>query len=283
MSDIKRFKVTNDLSEEFSVNVCKRMVSKANTHWHDFYEIELCLNGTGTTIINGKIHKISKGYISFLTPSDFHSFDIEEPLEILNLSFAPHWIEYSEFSELLQLINYQHSKLPQKKFEKINFIIENIKSEILENEYLNKKYVSHLLACLIIEFLRITNKNNSNEPVQSEYSVATQKLLYYIHTYFKEDITLESAASYVDLTAGYISKLFKKSFGYGFKEYLTDLRLRHAENMLLNTNKSIADIGYSCGYQSSSHFLRTFNKKHNMSPKEFRKKNNIKVNKQEQN
>jgi len=273
MNNIDRLKVTSDLSLKFLVNVYQRKITTSVIHWHDFYEIDLCLGGSGTTTLNGKVYPISKGYISFLTPSDFHSFDADEPLDILNLTFAPHCIEYSNFSEMLQTMSCLYSRISPEKLEKIQYFIENIKSEITGNKFLNKKYASHLLACLMIEILRINPKATPQSDAADEPTRAMQKMIYYVHAHFKEDITLESVSEYVRLSPGYVSKMFKKNLGYGFKELLTELRLKYAENLLLHSDESITDISYFCGFQSSSHFLRSFSKKYDMSPREFRKNN----------
>lgn len=273
MEKIKRFEVTSDLSEDYTINVAQRTSLDTPTHWHDFYEIDICLGGCGTTTINGKTQPFSEGYISLLTPVDFHSFSVKEELSILNLTFPSQYIEHSDFSELFALTKCICCQVSHKELERICFFVKSIETEIRMGHRLGKKYVSHLLACILIELMRLGRKDIKSETESDILSHSVQKIIFYVHSHFKDDISLESVAEFAGLSPGYVSKMFHKHFGYGFKELLTELRLKHAEKFLINSNESITDILYFSGFQSTSSFLRTFQKKHNMSPRSFRNKN----------
>lgn len=270
MDKIIRHRVTNDLSKDFKINVAKRKCGTIGVHWHDFYEIEICLSGKGINKVNGKDYPIGAGSLFFLTPTDFHSFEVEEKLSIINLTFAPYCIEYSEFSELLCLTRFIHANLDQKTVGKISSLIDIIEDEGISGEYLNQKYASHLLACILIEILRLSRDTEKNRIQNSTLPTPMQKLIYYVHTHFKEDITLKDAAEFADLSAGYVSKMFQTHLNCGFKELLTELRLKHAENLLIHSDEQITDIAYFSGFNSSTHFLRAFEKVHNMPPRTFR-------------
>ena len=65
----------------------KNLNISSTVHWHDFYEIDIILSGSGTTMINGKDHLLSEGTMSFLTPSDFHDIT-SSGLSIFNIQFS---------------------------------------------------------------------------------------------------------------------------------------------------------------------------------------------------
>ena len=66
------------------------------------------------------------------------------------------------------------------------------------------------------------------------------------------------------------SRFFKMRTGKSLSDYIIDVRLGYASSCLIDTNQSIADICFECGFNNLSNFNRIFKKKKNCSPKEFR-------------
>ena len=79
-------------------------------------------------------------------------------------------------------------------------------------------------------------------------------------------------ASYIGLSPVYFHRLFKTYYGITPNDYLLNIRIDKAKNMLLFDNKSIDEIAYECGFNSSTYFSTVFKKKINESPYRFRKK-----------
>ncbi len=70
----------------------------------------------------------------------------------------------------------------------------------------------------------------------------------------------------------YFSKKFKQLTGFGFNEYLTQIRLRKSEILLLSPENSINEIADMCGFSSSNYFGDIFKKHTGLSPSQYRKK-----------
>ena len=70
----------------------------------------------------------------------------------------------------------------------------------------------------------------------------------------------------------YLGKLLNAQYKMPFHEYLNNLRLKAAENLLKTTSKNIIEIAFDCGYQSVNYFNRRFYKKYNVTPSQYRKK-----------
>ena len=87
---------------------------------------------------------------------------------------------------------------------------------------------------------------------------------------FYEDLTLGQVASEVFVSQYYLSRLFKKQCGVGFQQYLMQIRIREAKNLLRNTDLSCAVVGEKVGYSNASYFSRIFGKVVGQSPTEFR-------------
>jgi len=100
---------------------------------------------------------------------------------------------------------------------------------------------------------------------------AIEVALQYIRTHYHEDLSLEKVASVVYLNPAYFSQLFKQKTGQGFKEYIIQLRLERAKELLQDPYLKIADIAERVGYQDMRHFTQVFRKKHALTPTEYRR------------
>lgn len=94
----------------------------------------------------------------------------------------------------------------------------------------------------------------------------------YIHSHYKEQISLEQVADQVYLNPEYFSRAFKAEVGQTFVNYLTDVRLKASVQLLEHTALRVQDIAQQVGYYNASYFSTTFKKKYGMSPYEYRRK-----------
>jgi transcriptional regulator GlxA family with amidase domain len=96
------------------------------------------------------------------------------------------------------------------------------------------------------------------------------KVQKYINENYKNEIHLNDMADLVNMSPASFSRFFKLRTGRSLTDYITDIRIGHATRMLVDTTTTIAEIGYSCGFNNLSNFNRIFKKKKACSPKEFR-------------
>lgn len=106
---------------------------------------------------------------------------------------------------------------------------------------------------------------------EREESVQIQKIKSYIKTHFAEDITLAVLSEKFYLNPNYLSSLFKQQIGKNFIDYLTEIRLTAAIDLLKEDNLTIGAIASMVGYEGSNHFSRLFKKYAGISPGEYRK------------
>lgn len=100
-----------------------------------------------------------------------------------------------------------------------------------------------------------------------------QKAISYMHEHYMDPLTLEKVSGYIHINPSYFSRLFYKETGESFTDYLTNYRLRMAEQLLLQTNLPVYQIADRVGYCNSKYFLKVFRKRFGMTPGEFRRKN----------
>ncbi len=107
---------------------------------------------------------------------------------------------------------------------------------------------------------------------KSLYSKTILDSLNYIDSHFNEKLTLDILAKEIGLNGSYLATLFKKETGKTFATYLTDIRIKTAQALLVRTEYTYSQIGYSVGFCSQSHFTSTFRKLTGYTPKEYRTK-----------
>ena len=94
----------------------------------------------------------------------------------------------------------------------------------------------------------------------------------YIEEHYRDEISLERIATLYHFNASYFSTLFKQRFGISFSEYLSDIRMEKAEDLLKTSSDKVREIALEVGYKDPNYFNRAFKKRHNMTPEEFRKR-----------
>lgn len=94
---------------------------------------------------------------------------------------------------------------------------------------------------------------------------------YLQHNYMICDISLDSVSEILNINASYFSVLFKRVLGVNFVDYLTELRMNAAKELLVDPMRSTAEVAGMVGYESANYFTRAFKKKTGMTPTDYRR------------
>ena len=124
---------------------------------------------------------------------------------------------------------------------------------------LSKDENSRLLSSYIVK---------ENEPVSD--SSALNAVMNYLLGHYREPIHVVEVAGMVSMSETSFSRFIKLHTGRTFVDLLNDIRLGEATRRLVNTEESIAEIAYGCGFNNLSNFNRTFKRKKGQTPTEFR-------------
>jgi YesN/AraC family two-component response regulator len=96
----------------------------------------------------------------------------------------------------------------------------------------------------------------------------------YIQMNYKKEISLEELANHISISSYYLSRIFSKSEGITYKDYLIKLRMEKAKQLLIEGKKNIKEISIEVGYIDQNYFSKAFKKYYNKSPKAFWLKQN---------
>ena len=148
--------------------------------------------------------------------------------------------------------------------------------EQLREAYFGSKTVTAQQHASVVKLLTIFAQHLSMvsnrifvEQQNSELPVIT-RAKEFIQQNQAEDLSLGQVAKAVNTSTFYFCKLFKKTTGLNFTDYVSRVRIEKAKNLLLNPNLRVSEIAYEVGFQSLTHFNRVFKKIIGESPSDYR-------------
>jgi AraC-like DNA-binding protein len=172
-------------------------------------------------------------------------------------------------------------KPTQKNFKKVTrqLVDWGIKTDLrkLEEAYFHTKVLTPKAYQAVLRLLEVFTEHLTlaiDQIViqqQNAEPLPVTRAKQFIEERKTEDISLRDVAKVVNVSTFYFCKLFKKATGLTFTEYLSQVRIAKAKNLLLNPNLRVSEIAYDIGYQSLTHFNRTFHRITGQSPTAYRK------------
>ena len=233
-------------------------------HWHDYYEIEICEEGQATHYINGKKFSFERGDFLIIRATDFHEVKIEKPLKYFNLSFSPTSIEPKLLTILLQKRSFICGKLNKTDFEYLTNILRV--KERSKTDALGDIIYFSVLNTAIATLLRYAPTLDGDDE-----RTDLQNAINFIHTSFAQNPSLTTVATMSGYQVNYFCRKFRSLTGKTYSQYLSELKINHAKNLLASTTLPVTDICFECGFSSLANFLREFKKKNKITPTQFRK------------
>ncbi len=250
--------------ENGAVDVSIKGIEGAVTvHRHEFYEIELILEGGGVYNIDGIDYPISRGKLFVMSPISYHKLNFDKNTRLINLMFTLNCDNLKFLSGLFA--NAPHFVLDLRETD-IEFI-RVLAEETVKNLKNNNRYTDYTAVLLNCVLGKISSLKSS-ESFKS-ISVISEAVLY-IQNHFTEPITLEEVAKISNYSPNYFGKQFKQNTGISFKQYVADLRFAFAKELLKNSSLSVTQISHQSGFNDFSYFMTTFKAKYGVTPKQFR-------------
>lgn len=109
-----------------------------------------------------------------------------------------------------------------------------------------------------------------------DYSTPVRNAIAYMNEKYALSITLSEVAEHVELSAEYLSRIFKEETGVKFVVYLNNLRLKNALRLLENTNLKVYEVAERVGYSNLSYFSTVFKKNFGQNPFDYKNNSSAK-------
>ena len=233
-----------------------------NSIGRDDYYLIYVINGQLSICIDNKEYIAQKGSAIIFPPKYKYKYRGNPPTYYLFVhftgSYAERFLNECGYNSLPCIIDNDFSVEIHNKF---NLMVNTF----LYNGLLSNQKCSYLLQDILISIFE-----SSLERADESLLKASLK---YIHSSFTTKIDVPYLARLENLSNSRYITVFKKHTGKSPNEYIIELRLQFAKNLINSTNMSIKQIGEHVGYTDPYYFSRLFKKYIGISPAEYRNKN----------
>ncbi|MDJ0708643.1 MAG: AraC family transcriptional regulator [Leptolyngbyaceae cyanobacterium MO_188.B28] len=173
----------------------------------------------------------------------------------------------SQNGDRVELIQAFQTRDPQ-----IEAIAMMLLAELHQTSFSSQLYVDSLANVLAVHLLRRHATTRSQPPLCKGGLGQRQLMLVleYIDAHLNHEITLADLSQLLDLSQFHFGRLFKQSLGLSPYQYLLQQRVERAKQLLKQTDKSIMDIAFECGFNSHSHLSKQFRQQTGMTPTTYR-------------
>lgn len=247
----------------------------------NYYNIGYTISGDRFTITTTETYSYHSGDVSLLPPLVYHrTFSLSNtPYESILIKFTSDFVKpfidtigENRFKEFYNSRTFSFNNNAKEKIRNIfeDMLLEYNKDNCYK-ELILQGMLFRLFTVVMEEQISNNNLHKSITPLTKEII----EIISYIGTHYYESPTLSQIAEKVNLSEGYLSRLFHKQLGISYSEYIGNVKIEHAQTLLLKTNKSVMDIAIEIGYCNGDYLSAKFKKNTGMTPTEFRKRYKI--------
>ena len=264
--NIEYFPIVYDDFRVYCFEYLQKTLKYKKLHYHNGFEIGICLEGEGVFIIENRVYKFKKNSVIFIPSSQPHIAQSpdETPSEWKYLTFD--WENVFGYKEISYCENVIHN---DDMAQLVLLIYNEVNNKADSYQYI----VTHLLKALIYQLMRYENVSESQKSENEDYDKVYSAICYICNNY-NQKFTIEDLAAANNYSVNYFRKIFKLQTGMTPLDYVINFRLKMASILLRSTNKSILEVSEESGFTTLSSFNRYFKQKYNMTPSQWRKNNN---------
>lgn len=250
-------------------------------HWHYYMEAIYMQEGCATAIVENNTYVLSPGDMILFHPQSIHGIDADSPVRFAGVKFDINIMNQFQSSSLKLRNIFRNAKannmpiyFPAGTMQEFDvfLVFHKCIEEIRHSSYGSRQLIQCRLNELLIEIIRywITNGFVIDDISYHEENYDIYTITEYIDQHLNADLTVPEIAEACSMSYSYFAKKFPAVYGKTCKEYLEERRLYKVEEYLLYTNFDLNFIAQETGFSDCSHMIKSFKKKHNITPKKYR-------------
>ena len=248
-------------------------------HFHDTYEILLCLSEGGEFFVGESTYPIKRGGLLVFNSMDLHrsSGSTQPSYDRYVAHFIPEYAAGLSTPQTDLLRCFEHPvgsytgnvQLSEEQTQQLLSYFEKAQKAGQKGEYGDdlRRQMAFIQLLLYVNSL-YDHVHRDHLIVQKDSFHKVQPILSYVQQNFQNPITLDSIAQQFYMSKYYLCHLFKDVPGFGLNEYIINLRILKARE-LLRQNISVQQVGEIVGFSNNSHFIRTFKSMVGVSPGQY--------------
>ncbi len=241
--------------------------SMPDLHRHETYEIYLVDKGRTNVIYDGDLFSAGRGNAVLFTPNSLHRACGGEEFSRWTVYFSRGYLlRYftpAAVDSMLKCFERKFLELDRKQYDHVVSLMREL-IQIRDTGSDSFILLGHVLFIL---------NNLASAPPDKQIcsNNVVGKALSFINYGFAKINSIDDVVNISYVTKEYLCTAFKKTTGMTITEYINSVRINHACDLLADDSRSITDISFECGYNSSTYFERVFKKATDKTPLEFRK------------
>lgn len=246
-------------------------------HCHETsMEIVFCLRGTATIMSVEQTVILNGGDVFTIDAGDIHSiFSLKDNfLIILHIDILKLNYPYDEICTVFFTCRSDSCNPDQKrelfKIKDCILAIAYMQASGIENAKVYSLLANRIVSNMLQNFDwfdYMTDYHNPNKVSRERFN----RISAFCQNNFTKKITLKEIAADEFINENYLSQFFAKSPYGSFSNMLNYIRCYNGEHLLLNTDRSVLEISYDCGFSSPKYFYKHFNKWYGRTPGDHRK------------
>lgn len=276
---------TEDYFPQFRIQYhnCHKYSNMSRYHFHEEYEVYYLMFGERYYFVDDKIYHIKSGDMVLINRGTLHrtanainSTHYERACFYFKKTFPESLGENIRNANLFACFcdSVRILRLNEEQRAFMDVFVKKISNECLNEPEMSRIYIEILL----VELLIFINRCFSNAVLQDkEYCNTSYKkisdIITYMNEHYMEDLTLSMLAKRFYMSVSSLTKAFKLATGFSFTQYLNNIRVRHAHNLLDQSSLTISEIAHKVGYSNLTHFERMFKELTGYTPSQYRKTN----------
>jgi AraC-like DNA-binding protein len=238
--------------------------------WHSSVTNELIflMNGSLELTYDNIAHVVYSGEIALLPYPVLHREEFSDKINLEAFFIHFNWKHENEFFSLVNNENIKNLS-PDVRFE-VNTIINSLRSITNlkgSNRLLAQSRFNLLLTLIYCDIKTVSNSNNQVNSAQKQFLI--KQAQFYMEANLAKNITLDDIADYLEVSKFHISRIFKSELNLTLFEYLNDLRMRVALELLHEGRLYISEIALRTGFSNRKYFSKVFKKFYGESPTKY--------------
>ncbi len=271
--------ISQPINRSFTIQEYEQAYFDSPWHFHTEYELTYIKKGNGTRFVGTSAQLFKEGDLVLIGTNVPHYWRCDTEFYEQNLKAHSIVIQFDpklffenplpETSAILMLLKKSASGIVFKNSSKYKDILTTILTQKGFEQLLSFYQLIHKLS--IDKEQETLSTTIDSQLYQAKDSKIFEKILIYISENIKEHISLDEVATKVHMSTPAFCRYFKKRTKKTFTAYVNNLRIALASKLLIETDLTITQICFECGYNNLSYFNKQFNKFKKIGPKEFRK------------
>lgn len=247
-------------------------------HTHSELELNMVINSSGKRIIGDSVQEYEDFDLVLVGPNVPHAWTGNKKnknAQVVTIQFHENFLSGTALSRKLMLTIKELLEKAKRGVTFTQETFELIKPKILRLSE-SEDFDSLLRFLSILYDLSVARKTKmlASTSFANNYTISKSRRIDKVNTFIKENIAqkiyLKQVSDLVNMSESAFSHFFKKSTNTSFTDYVTDLRLGMASRMFMETEKSISEVCFECGFNNISNFNRSYKKKTGYTPTQFR-------------